>query len=83
MSIFSSLINQDWDRFMDYQLHTMYPFGRMVRQIDQTVDEPYGSTLGRGMQQFFRIPGDKIKSKIDKAAIRKMREQLVEEELDF
>ena len=83
MSIFSSLINQDWDKFMDYQLHTMYPFGRMVRQIDQTIDEPYGSTLGRGMQQFFRIPGDKIKSKIDKAGIRKMREQLVEQELEF
>jgi hypothetical protein len=64
MSAFSTLINGDWDRFADYQMHTLYPFGRIVRQFDKTFNEPYGTTFGRGMQQFFRLPTDKIGKKI-------------------
>ena len=87
MSAFSSLINNDWDRFMDYQLHTMYPFGRIVRQFDKTIydrkhgnieiinEVPYGTTFGRGMQQFFRLPTDKLVAKMDKAELMKRRKQ--------
>ena len=75
MEVFSSLINGDWDEFMDYHIHTMYPFGRIVRQVDKTFDEPYGTTFGRGMQQFFRLPTDKLFSRIDKARAREREER--------
>ena len=83
MSVFSSLFNNDWDRFMDYHIYTMFPFGRMVRQFDKTFDEPYGTTLGRGMQQFFRLPGDKLVSKIDRAKLADRRKQEIKEELEY
>ena len=83
MSVFSSLFNNDWDRFMDYHIYTMFPFGRMVRQFDKTFDEPYGTTLGRGMQQFFRLPTDKLVSKIDRAKLADRRKQEIEEELEY
>tara|TARA_Y100001972_G_scaffold64517_2_gene78768 strand:+ start:2710 stop:11016 length:8307 start_codon:yes stop_codon:yes gene_type:complete len=81
MATFSSLINNDWERFVDYHLHTMYPFGRIVRQVDKTVDEPYGTTFGRGMQQFLRLPTDKLVTKINKAEIRENQKRMIESEL--
>ena len=96
MSMFSSLINNDWDRFLDYQLHTMYPFGRIVRQFDKTFyqkykgskgeiinEAPYGTTFGRAMQQFFRLPTDKLVAKLDKAKLNKKRKQEIEEDLEL
>jgi hypothetical protein len=82
MSTFSALLNNDWDRFMDYHIHTMYPFGRVVRQIDQTFDEPYGTTFGRGMQQFFRLPTDKLVSKYKKSQLEDMRKEYIQEVLN-
>ena len=81
MEGFSSLINKDWERFMDYQVYTMFPFGRMIRSIDKTIDEPYGTAEGRAMQQFFGIPLDKIRSKVDRANILELRKQKIDEEL--
>mgnify|MGYP003132519498 CR=1 FL=1 len=81
MAAFSSLINNDWERFADYHIHTMYPFGRMVRQVDKTFDEPYGTTFGRGMQQFFRLPTDKLVSKFNKAEIEKKRKEMIDAEI--
>ena len=77
MNIFSAFVNGDWDEFMDYHIHTMYPFGRIVRQVDKTFNEPYGTTFGRGMQQFFRLPTDKLVRKIDKARIREQEEERI------
>ncbi len=82
MAAFSSLINNDWERFADYHIHTMYPFGRIVRQVDQTIDEPYGTTFGRGMQQFFRLPTDKLVSKLNKAQIDRDRKDLIDSEIE-
>ena len=82
-SAFTSFFNNDWDRFLDYQLYTMFPFGRMARQFDKTFDEPYGTTLGRGMQQFFRLPTDKLVSKIDRAKLKDRRKNEIEEELEY
>ena len=85
MQVFTSLINNDWDRFMDYHLHTMYPFGRMVRQIDRTMYDPdagdfeiineqaYGTTLGRGMKEFFRLPTDKAVAIYDRKKLKAER----------
>ena len=88
-----SLINNDWDRFLDYHIHTMYPFGRLVRQVDKTFYDPqsgrfemineqkYGTTFGRFMQQFFRLPTDKTVSLYDKAQLQKKREEMISQAL--
>ena len=82
MSFFSSLINKDWERFMDYHAYTMFPFGRMIRSIDKTIDEPYGTAEGRAMQQFFGIPLDKVRNKIDRAQVLNARKQTIDSELE-
>ena len=76
-----ALFNNDWERFMDYHIHTMYPFGRIVRQFEQTIDEPYGTTLGRGMQQFFRLPGDKLVHKYNRAELEDKRRDIISQTL--
>ena len=74
---FASVLNGDHEKFLDYHIHTMYPFGRIYRQFDQTFDEPYGTTFGRGMQQFFRLPTDKLKTRIKKARIDEERRKRI------
>ena len=48
---------------------------------DRTIDEPYGTTFGRGMQQFFRLPTDKLVSKFNKAQIDEKRREMIESEI--
>ena len=81
MSFFGSLINNDWDRFMDYQIYTMFPFGRMIRSADKIVDEPYGTIEGRAMQQIFGLPLDTVRSKIKRANVLAQRKELIDKEL--
>ena len=81
MAAFSSLINKDWERFADYHMYTMFPFGRMIRSIDKTVDEPYGTIEGRALQQFFGLPLDKVRSRIDRAKVLEARENMINREL--
>ena len=76
-----AMFNNDWERFMDYHIHTMYPFGRIVRQVKKTAYEPYGTTLGRGMQQFLRIPGDKLIHKYNRAELEDKRRELISQTL--
>tara|TARA_R110000824_G_scaffold261868_5_gene450611 strand:+ start:1 stop:5265 length:5265 start_codon:yes stop_codon:yes gene_type:complete len=76
------VLNGDWDRFTDYYMYTLFPFGRVARSLDITFDEPYGTTFGRGMQQFFRIPTDKFVARYDKAQLEKMRKEYIENNLD-
>ena len=82
MAAFSSLINKDWERFFDYHAYTMFPFGRMIRSIDKTIDEPYGTIEGRAMQQFFGIPLDKVRDKIDRAQVLKARKEMINREME-
>tara|TARA_Y100001963_G_C6693108_1_gene405606 strand:- start:211 stop:1095 length:885 start_codon:yes stop_codon:yes gene_type:complete len=93
MSIFSSTLNGDWDRFMDYNIHTMYPFGRLIRSLDKTIyekdagkeiikEQPYGTTFGRFMKQFFRIPVDQISSRRERSLLNDRREQYKEQLLE-
>lgn len=79
---FAMVLNGDWDRFTDYYMYTLFPFGRVVRSLDKTFDEPYGTTFGRGMQQFFRLPTDKFVAKYDKAQLEKMRKEYIANNLD-
>ena len=76
------VLNGDWDRFTDYYIYTLFPFGRVARSLDITFDEPYGTTFGRGMQQFFRIPTDKFVARYDKAQLEKMRKEYIENNID-
>ena len=71
------LLNGDWERFADYQAWTLFPFGRFARSVDKTFNEPYGTTFGRGMQQFFRIPTDKFRRRYDKAELEDMRREYI------
>ena len=83
MEAFSSLINNDWERFADYHVYTMFPFGRMVRSADKIIDEPYGTPFGRFSQQVMGIPTDKIKSRIDRQRLLNKRRRIIESELDI
>ena len=76
------LLNGDWERFADYQAWTLFPFGRFARSVDKTFNEPYGTTVGRGMQQFFRLPTDKFVRRYEKAQIEDMRKDYIANTLD-
>tara|TARA_Y100001963_G_scaffold88454_1_gene122196 strand:+ start:14684 stop:22885 length:8202 start_codon:yes stop_codon:yes gene_type:complete len=82
INVITPLINDDWDKFWDYNVHTMYPFGRLIRSVDKTIDEPYGTTFGRFTQQFAGIPTDKIKRKLDRNTLLKERKRTIDETLD-
>jgi len=71
------LLNGDWERFADYQAWTLFPFGRFARSVDKTFNEPYGTTVGRGMQQFFRLPTDKFVRRYEKKQIEDMRKDYI------
>ena len=93
MTPIKSLINNDWERFLDYHIHTMYPFGRIVRQFDKTFYDPqsgrfemineqkYGTTFGRFMQQFFRLPTDKAVSLYNRAQLQEERKRIISQTL--
>tara|TARA_R110002020_G_scaffold55591_2_gene154060 strand:- start:378 stop:8477 length:8100 start_codon:yes stop_codon:yes gene_type:complete len=81
MSFFGSMINNDWDRFFDYQLYTMFPFGRMIRSVDKIIDEPYGTLEGRAMQQVFGLPLDAARRKVKRANTLAQRKELIDKEL--
>ena len=81
ISVWNSLINNDWARFADYHAWTMVPFGRFARSVDKTFDEPYGTTFGRGMQQFFRLPVDKVTARYNRAQINKERKRMIDNTL--
>ena len=76
------LLNGDWERFADYQAWTLFPFGRFARSVDKTFNEPYGTTFGRGMQQFLRIPTDKFQHSYDRAQVMQDRKDYIESNLD-
>ena len=82
METFSALINKDWERFTDYHAYTMFPFGRMIRSIDKTFDEPYGTTEGRALQQFLGIPLDKVRYAVDREEILRNRKDKINREME-
>ena len=50
--------------------------------MDKTFNEPYGTTFGRGMQQFLRIPTDKFQHSYDRAQVMQDRKDYIESNLD-
>ena len=48
---FSAIANDDWSRVSDYYMWTMFPFGRVARDIKGTVENPM-----RAVEKFTGIP---------------------------
>ena len=74
---FVELIQGDWEKFSDYTVHTMYPFGRMVYAAKKTKERPE-----RFVHNFFRLPTDKISYRIKREQIREARQERIDEFLD-
>ena len=36
----TATINGEWDRFLSYYIHTLYPFGRLARSTAMTLERP-------------------------------------------
>ena len=73
---FVELMQGDWEKFSDYTVHTMYPFGRLMYSTKKTLERPE-----RLMHNFFRIPTDKISYRIKREDIRDAREKKIAESL--
>ena len=67
------LINGDWDRFADYTIHTLYPFGRLYKQIDKTAENPK-----RVLENFMRLPANKLVYRYRHAQEDKDRRETIE-----
>ena len=63
----------DWEKFTDYTMYTMFPFGRTVRQGKQIYERPE-----RVGEVLFRLPINKIDSRIE----RLQRRERQSEEID-
>jgi hypothetical protein len=74
---FVELIQGDWEKFADYTIHTMYPFGRIMYSGKKTLERPE-----RAFHNFFRIPTDKIAYRIKRENIRDAREERIKEYFD-
>ena len=74
---FVELMQGDWEKFSDYTVHTMYPFGRLMYSTKKTLERPE-----RLMHNFFRIPTDKISYRIKREDIRDAREKRIKEFFD-
>jgi hypothetical protein len=54
----------------------------LVRSIDKTIDEPYGTTEGRALQQFLGIPLDKVRYRMEREEILRNRKDKINKELE-
>lgn len=53
----------------------------MIRSIDKTIDEPYG-TIEESNATIFGIPLDKVRDKIDRAQVLKARKEMINREME-
>ena len=74
---FVELIQGDWEKFSDYTIHTMYPFGRMVYSGKKWAERPE-----RFFESFFRLPVHKTLYRIEREKVREARRKMVEERLE-
>jgi hypothetical protein len=78
---FGELLTGQYEDFTNYTMYTMFPFGRGIRQIKQlTDDRPYRG-LERAPEILFRIPYNKMKSRIERAQRQQMQMEDIEEYL--
>ena len=74
---FVELIQGDWEKFSDYTIHTMYPFGRMIYSGKKWVERPE-----RFFESFFRLPVHKTLYRIEREKVREARNKMIEERLE-
>ena len=67
------LINGEWDRFADYTVHTLYPFGRLYKQLDKTAENPH-----RVLENFMRLPANKLIYRHRRQQVEKDRKENIE-----
>ena len=68
------ILSGDWEKFSGYTAYTLFPFGRMARQLNQLTDDRVGHGIERAPEILARIPYNQAKSKLSKA-IRNAEEQ--------
>jgi hypothetical protein len=72
------ILSGDIEKFAGYTVYTLFPFGRMARQITQLADDRVGHGLERAPEILLRIPYNQMKSRLERAK-RRGRQQ---EEID-
>ena len=65
-----AIINNDWEPFLNYQLWTWAPFGRMARSINRIVDVPE-----MWLEETTGLPVHRLAQKMKKARKKKEEEQ--------
>ena len=73
------ILSGDWETFSDYTAYTLFPFGRMARQVNQLTDDRVGRGLERAPEILVRFPYNQIQSRIDRAKRRAERAEEIEE----
>ena len=64
------ILSGDMEKFAGYTAYTLFPFGRMARQITQLADDRVGHGLERAPEILLRIPYNQMKSRLDRAKRR-------------
>ena len=78
---FGELLTGQWEDFTNYTMYTMFPFGRGVRQIKQLADDRPHRGLERAPEILFRIPYNKMKSRLERAQRQREQQEDIEQYL--
>ena len=73
------ILTGDWEQFSGYTAYTLFPFGRMARQVNQLADDRVGRGLERAPEILLRVPYNKIQSRIERARRRSEQAETIEE----
>ena len=65
-----AIINNDWEPFLNYQLWTLAPFGRLARSMYRTSEVPE-----MWLEEMTGIPLHRLAGKVKKARKKKEEEQ--------
>ena len=79
---FGELLTGQWEDFTNYTMYTMFPFGRGVRQIKQLADDRPHRGLERAPEILFRIPYNKMKSRLERAQRQREQQEDIEQYLN-
>ena len=72
------ILTGDWEQFSGYTAYTLFPFGRLARQVKQLSDDGVGRGLERAPEILVRFPYNKIQSRIERAKRRSEQAEEIE-----
>ena len=75
------ILTGDWEQFSGYTAYTLFPFGRMARQVNQLTDDRVGRGLERAPEILVRFPYNQIQSRIERAKRRADQSEVIEDML--